>query len=76
MDLIFVVSSSVPLLTVNRMKFLSRFSFLFAAKDQTVRRMQVVIKKQFNLALLDKEKEIEVVDEVSNLNFFGNMLHW
>eukprot|EP00057_Strongylocentrotus_purpuratus_P034054 XP_793746.3 PREDICTED: YEATS domain-containing protein 2 [Strongylocentrotus purpuratus] len=33
------------------------------AKDQTVRRMQVVIKKQFNLALLDKEKEIEVVDE-------------
>ncbi|XP_054774433.2 YEATS domain-containing protein 2-like [Lytechinus pictus] len=33
------------------------------AKDQTVHRMQVVIKKQFNLALIDKEKEIELVDE-------------
>lgn len=32
-------------------------------KEQTVRRMQIVIKKQFNIALQDKEKEIELVDE-------------
>ncbi|XP_071496670.1 YEATS domain-containing protein 2-like [Diadema antillarum] len=33
------------------------------AKEQTIRRIQVVIKKQFNIALQNKEKEIELVDE-------------
>ena len=41
------------------------FAFFSTAKDVTVKKIEGIIKRQFSLEMRHKEKEVELIDEVS-----------